>query len=326
MSGRNVYEQLMSTARSKLLGTTSSTDRAIVGIYRRAAADLAERAGSAKPGGLTERWASDYSASLSERMAEMRGEVGGVIRGAMRTSAQLPVTATEDWLTAALKRGGVDGSFRGALPSTPDDALRALLNGKRYRDGKTLSKRIWSHTGRLQLGIEEVVAQGIAQKRSAYHIAKDLEAYLNPEAAVPYDWRNVYPDIPFPLRVDYNAQRLARTAINQAYWAANLEAAKCNPMCTAIHWALSPSHYERQVAPHGEDECDVYAAHDEGLGVGNWSTSSLPMPHPQCLCIQYQVVPDSLDAVADKLTSWIDGGDDPAMDAGFAQWRKERGL
>ena len=42
---------------------------------------------------------------------------------------------------------------------------------------------------------------------------------------MPVSWLTLYPDIPFDRQIDYNAQRLARTAINHAYWAANMAAA-----------------------------------------------------------------------------------------------------
>lgn len=146
---------------------------------------------------------------------------------------------------------------------------------------------------------------------------------MNPEAKMPVSWLKTYPDIPFDRQIDYNALRLARTMINHSYWAANLETAKRNPFCKAMHWALSPSHYERQVAHFGEDECDTYASHDEGLGRGNFPIEELPMPHAQCLCVQYQVVPE-LDEVADRLGAWVDGGSDPELDKAFGAWKEQR--
>ena len=112
------------------------------------------------------------------------------------------------------------------------------------------------------------------------------------------DWRSLYPDTPFEMKVDYNAARLARTAINHVYWQTGINAAKENPFCKAMHWELSDAHYERQVAHWGEDECDVYARHDEGLGRGNFPVDRLPRPHPNCLCIQYEALPEPEEAAA----------------------------
>lgn len=71
----------------------------------------------------------------------------------------------------------------------------------------------------------------------------------------------------------------------------------------------------------GEDICDEYARHDEGLGRGVFAVDSLPLPHPNCLCYQTEVVPTLEDAV-DRLLAW-DGTNDPALNDAFEKWRKE---
>lgn len=315
------YLDRMQQTRAAHLRNIDTTGKRIQGIYMQAAKDLAQRAAQAKDGSLTERWANDYQRALEKRLEQMRGELGLAIRGGMRASARLPGQTVEAWLNDALALCGVDGSFTGILSSTPDEALRALLDGRMYRDGKSLSRRIWDKTAYLQGNIEDIVAQGIAQHRSALELAHDLEAYVNPKAKMPVSWLKLYPDIPFDRQIDYNAQRLARTAINHAYWAAGIETAQRNPFCEAMHWQLSPSHFERQVARFGEDVCDTYASHDEGLGRGNWPIRKVPMPHAQCLCATWQVVPPIRD-VADRLGKWVDGGEDAELEKAFGEWRE----
>ncbi|MEG1812878.1 MAG: hypothetical protein RR337_06240 [Clostridia bacterium] len=316
------YEQQLRGMRRAHLLNIRTTDKAILGIYQRAAKHLARKAAAAKGGSLTERWLVDYEQSVRETVAEMRKAILGEVSAGARASAQLPVDVAADWLGDAMRRVGMDDSFRSVLSSVPTLSLRAMLDGKMYSDKRTLSKRIWDDTGRLGYGVEEVVAQGIAQKQSALQIAKSLEAYVNPNAACPYDWRSVYPNLPFAYNVDYNAQRLARTAINHAYWGANKMSAAENPLCLGMQWLLSDSHYEWQVKNYGKDVCDTYAQHDEGLGKGVYPIDRLPMPHPQCLCTQAQVVP-SMEVAVDRLNHWLAGGHDPALTQGFAKWRRE---
>lgn len=317
------YLDRMAKTRAAHLSNIDTTGKRIQGIYLQAARDLAKEAERSKDKSLTKRWLTDYQRAVEERMVQMRGELGSAIRSGMRTSARLPGETVEAWLGDALAMCGVDGGFTGVFSQTPDDVLRALLDGRMYRDGKSLSQRIWSRTDQLARSIEDIVAQGIAQHRSALNIAKDLEAYVSPKAKMPVSWLSVYPDIPFDRAIDYNAMRLARTAINHAYWAANVETALRNPFCTAMHWALSASHYERQVARFGEDICDTYASHDEGLGQGNFPIKNLPMPHAQCLCVQYQVVP-SLEETANRLSRWVDGGEDAELERAFGEWKAQK--
>lgn len=312
-------------ARKKLLNTTLSVEKKIASIYETAAEELAREAMNANDGSLAERWKTDMAKSLRNRMGQLRGDVTDTILTATTDAAHLPAKATASWLDMVLSRTGqstkAGSTFQSVLARAPDEALRQVVNGRAYLDGKNLSQRIWSSTGRLQGGIQRVLEQGIAQKRSAREIADDLEIFLNPGAKQPMDWREVYPDIPFKIETDFHAQLLARTSINQAYAIAGREAALLNPFAEAIHWALSPSHYERQVARFGADICDEYAAHNEGLGVGNWPIEKVPLPHPCCLCYQYAVVNKSMDECASELRAWLDGESNPALDASFGKWR-----
>lgn len=303
-------------------------NKAIRAAYERAWRELRERAQRARDGSLTQRWLDDYAKAVHARAQELSSAVNDTVTGGMRTAAGAAAKATEDWLDLVGLRAGIDRSFTGTLSQASDEAMRAVVTGRAYLDGKRLSQRIWNAAGRLEGGINSVLEQGIAQKKSAYQIAKDLAAFVNPDAWEDYDWHKVYPDLPSWLskgwtNVEKHAQRVARTSINHAYHIAMKESAARNPFATAIHWELSPSHWERQVKPFGADICDEYAAHDEGLGVGNWPIDGVPLPHPQCLCSQWAVTPDDLDACAQRLRRWLNGGEDASMDAAFAQWRQE---
>ena len=171
------YLDRMAQTRSAHLKNIDTTGKRIQGIYAKAAKDLAQRAAAAKDKSLTKRWQEDYQKALERRVEQMRKELGSTILSGMKKSARLPGETTEAWLNDALAMAGVDGSFTGVFSGTPDDVLRALLDGRMYRDGKSLSRRIWNRTEQLQGSIEEIVAQGIAQKLSLIHISEPTRPY-----------------------------------------------------------------------------------------------------------------------------------------------------
>ena len=241
--------------RRKLLREIRDTDRELIRIYEQAAEDLSAKAARAKPGGLTRRWQLELERSVRQRMREIGGAVEGRITSASRTASNLPVKSMVDWLDTALRRTGKmgpDTSFKTVFARTSDEALEQIIQGRAYLDGKSLSRRIWSRIGRQEEGINHLLEHAVAQKKSAHELAKELHAYLSPSVKDTPD-------------ASWYAQRLARTSIKHAYDLAGREAAARNPFCTAMHWALSPEHFSRQVLPHGTDICDEYAAHDEGL-------------------------------------------------------------
>lgn len=330
------WRRRMAASRREMLGLISTADREIVGIYHRAAEDLARKARDARAGGLTERWLTDYSRSLTDTIGQMRLDIYGIAQDAVERSAQIPAKATRDWMARAVEASGmsVDKTFTAVLSHAPTDAIRAIIEGRMYRDGVSLSRRIWNNTGRLQHSIEDVITQGLAQQASLPEISRALEQYLNPDERAPIDIRRLYPNMGEPARggqpiprtyqVEYNSLRLARTAINHAYWGANKAAAKLNPLCQGMLWILSADHFTRQIAKFGPDVCDEYVKHDEGLGVGVYPVDKLPLPHPQCLCRQEQVLPTTDEAV-DRLNRWLAGGSDPALEQGYQRAQRMAG-
>lgn len=308
------YLELIRRAREQHLGNIQATSAAIIRLYREAAADLAERAAAARKGSLTERWADEYAKSLAQRADALEAGLYDVTLQGLKRSAELPTIAMGQWWEAV---GGQ--SFRDAFALPQDNVLAGIIEGGFYKDNQGLSRRIWRLADSFEKDIGYIVQRGIAEKKSALELARDLEQYVKPPAAREWDWGKVYPNLS-GKKVDYNAQRLARTSINHAYFLDNVKVCTENPFVTAMHWDLSNAHEERQVIPFGPDECDEYAEHEEGLGLGNFKPEEIPVPHPQCLCVQWAVIPDSLEDIGARIGAWASGEPDELLDEWYDKY------
>jgi hypothetical protein len=78
--------------------------------------------------------------------------------------------------------------------------------------------------------------------------------------------------------------RLARTELQNAFHAGQIEAMKATPGLLGSQWKLSGSHSE-------PDECNFYAEENRfELGRGVFPVSKIPLkPHPNCLCYMVAV-------------------------------------
>lgn len=311
------YLELIRKARKEHLVNIQDVSDEIIKLYEDAAKDLAKQAAKAPKGTLDERWLREYTKSLEQRVQELEAGLYDITLQGIKRSALLPSTAMGEFWTAV---GGQ--SFRDALASTPDQILAQIISGEFYKDKKGLSTRIWGIANEFQTDIGYIVNRAIAQKKSAKQLAKDLEQYVQPAAKRPWDWGKVYPSMA-GKQVDYNALRLARTSINHSYWLSNVKVCTENPFVTAMHWELSAEHEERQVIPFGPDECDDYAAHDEGLGIGNFPPEKCPLPHPNCLCVQWAVIPQSLEEIGAEIGDWIAGGENARLDEWYEKYGKK---
>lgn len=147
------------------------------------------------------------------------------------------------------------------------DALRAPAQ---------LSTRVYENAALSSGRIEKIVRAGVIRGFSAKEIASDVKKYIHPGT---------------PGGASFAAMRLGRTELNNTFHEQQKMEAN-RPWVKGTKWNRSKSHPKR-------DLCDVYAEHDEGLGIGVWSNHRTPnKPHPQCLCYMTYDVMDEREALA----------------------------
>ena len=190
--------------------------------------------------------------------------------------------------------------FRGVFTKQfyiPQDVVSIVSSGKLYEGKWSLSKAIWSDNQKKINDIESIVAKGIAGNKSTYEIAKDLERYVNPRARKMWDWSKVYPGT--NKKIDYNAQRLARTMVSHAYQESFVESTKDNPFIESYMWEASGSD---RMCPICEDRDGQIFPKDE-----------LPMDHPNGMCTFTVVISKSYEEIGREIADWINGEGDPKL-------------
>ena len=218
-----------------------------------------------------------------------------IVKG-MESTASAVVQSNADWLSK------VGLKIEGAYSHVPKYIVSLLSTGKLYGGGWTLSKAIWGESQKHADDINKIVAAGVAGNKSAYDIAKDLEKYVNPSAKKEWDWSKVYPGT--SKKVDYNAQRLARTMVSHAYQQSLLSSTKYNPFVKGYRWRSA----------HSDRTCELCNDRDGQL----YSANDLPLDHPNGMCTFIAELSGSLTDIADRLGDWVNGADDPALD----EWAK----
>lgn len=202
---------------------------------------------------------------------------------------------------------GLEPTFRGMFAKIPQKAMNEIIFGKAYKDRAGLSERIWAYTKYFDKDIDYIIAEGIANKKSIYEVAKDLEIYVNPNAKKEWDWCKVYPKT--NKKIDYNAQRLARTSINHAYQMAQKRSCKKNPYIEGIQWLSSNSHRT----------CDLCNSRNGQI----YTVNNLPLDHPNGLCTTIPVINMSFDEIGEELRNWIDGKENEKLDKWLGKYGNE---
>lgn len=192
-----------------------------------------------------------------------------------------------------------------AFAYVPDMIVRNIVNGniyKQYGGGEwQLSTAIWGDNQRTISDIYRIVAEGTAQGKNAYDVAKDLEKYVNPTVRKDWNWSKVYPGT--KKVVDYSAQRLARTMITHAYQQAFEEMHRDDPFITEYIWRISNNH---------DRVCDICKARNGR----HYRKGRVPLDHPNGMCTLEPYIPYTSKQIGDRIADWYNSptGSDPDLD------------
>lgn len=275
---------------------TTKQQKQIQKLYQNAAKEIARQAKKAPKTAsdiLRKQYLEHLGKQLNKELNRIGLELNSTIKANMETMAEAVVKDNLSFLKE------INLYVKGDFSHVPDDIVRTVASGQLYEGNWSLSRAIWKNVRKTQKDIQEVIAQGIAQNKSAYDIAKDLEKYVDPLSKKDWDWSKVYPGT--AKKVDYNAQRLARTMVSHAYQQSFVRTTQKNPFVTKYKW----------VSSGGARTCEICAERD---GV-EYSKTDLPLDHPNGMCTFVAVIEDSMTDIADRVADWVFGGSDPELDA-----------
>lgn len=285
----------LNTAEQARVQLTQKQQKHIEQIYKGVAKDIDERIKklpNVPSAPLQKTYLENLKKQVLDELDKASGDLQDMIEGNMKSVAESVLDSTLDFT----KKVGL--SIEGLYSHVPDEIVKSVASGQLYEGDWTLSKAIWKDHMKTQYNINTVVAKGIAENKSAYDIAKDLEKYVDPSAEKPWDWSKVYPGV--GRKIDYNAQRLARTMVSHAYQQAFVRSTQKNPFVTKYKWDASNS----------ARTCPICAERDGQL----YDKNDLPLDHPNGMCTFEAVIPDSMEDIADRIADWAYGADDPELD------------
>lgn len=295
-------------SRKKLLRALSVSDRHVAKIYnnalRRALRDYQANRGVES---LLEAIDTDFKDSILFRDLSLE------IENAINTGAAAGITFSKDVSLDVLRAAGLEVAPMVRAMNFQRQRAVAACHARIYRDGLTISDRIWRISEEARDSMKAIVQVGIGE--DAVKVARALETYVNQGAAVT---AAKFPNMMsrmgsrIPANIDYNALRLARTELTAAYSQGTIAAAKASPAIKNVKWVLSNTHPRTDI-------CDQYA-HGGKNGDGVYAAGDCPISpaHPNCLCT-IQPAPEDMDSLVKRLKEWRQ---DPSSQKDIEKWYK----
>ena len=247
---------------------------------------------------------------LDSEYKSMRNKIGKQIEQKAKETTQGPINAAKEF---AKKLGFV--KLEGSYASVPNDVISSIVTGQVYDGDWSLSSALWKDVQHKQKDINKVIADGVSMNKSAFDIAKDLEEYVDPKAKKSWDWKKVYPGV--SSKIDYSAQRLARTMPAHAYQQSLEATVKNNPFIDGYIWHSGT----------GKRTCEICRERDGKF----FAKGKLPMDHPNGRCT-FITKGQSMMDISDRLADWVNGKSDKGIDKymedlyGKVKQEKSKGL
>lgn len=249
----------------------------VLSVLKTAEKDLEKLLGLAKKETLTYQVYFDKMNAITELIDSMISEVNVSTRLGMRSTTE-SLTKKYASITREYARGrGFD--LTTSFSAVPLQATKKCIE-RVWSDGFSFSDRIWRMDSFARDGVNQILTSGIARGQSAVSMSKELRRFLiDPDIEPGVSWTTgVSKSVTGKGTIHYNALRLARTEINNAYRETLVTANASNPITLGVRWNLSNSHPR-------PDICDVWAESDlYGIGAGVYPPGATPLDHPGGLC------------------------------------------
>lgn len=308
------YKKKVLEARKKVLNLTTEQLKQIDEIYANSATRLIDEILDLPDISRTRVHDIDIARLLNEYTKDLYKQLYPNVAENMMESSIIQRQVILDYVDQVAKDRILSKIIKNNINIYSNSVVKTLIAGEYYKDGKTLSKRLWNLTQENGSKIDEFIKMNFASGANAKKLANDLEALINPKKRlITNNFKAGFDS----YKVSYQAQRLARTSITHAATETQIQNAKKNPFDKGLKWNLSASHGVRM---HGkQDECD-----DREGKV--YKPNETPLQHPNCMCYFTEEVTDIDDAIA-RINKWVNGGEDKELDTwceGFARTKEEQ--
>lgn len=298
------YENISRQIRKEKSQLTREQMKKIQEVYKNAFDNISKQLEKGGEKELDSIFLQNYKKELSKELKLLKQELAELTEDATKSGAKLGTKLSESITKEMLLRAGIidDSNFIGSFNKIQDNVVRDIISGGLYKDHKTLDERIWKLVNKNGEQIQDVIAQGMAEQKSAVKLAADLEEFVKPAAQRSVDWNEIYSQI--SKNVMYNAQTLARTVINHSYQNATIQSSQDNPFIEGIRWESAMQH--GRTCEECMDRDGVVFPKDE-----------VPLDHPNGMCTMIPEIPKSLEEIGNEIGRWINGEENEELEEWF---------
>jgi len=311
LSGSEDYADYILQARLRFEKGQATTVEELRKVYRRAAEWVRKDIEGLIPGTLRRSHLEALTANLERRARELNAEVLTATQKGIYLAIETGTSAAQNISARLLKEAWSEVEIARLFAPINERAIMLVL-ARAGKDGLKLSGRVWRVGEHWRNAITRIVEDGVARGLDSRKIAREVQKYLQPGVWTPHKFETRR-RLGVPKDVSYEAMRLARTEMNNAFHEASIMANRAAPSYRGVYWRLSKSH---PIPDTCDDLANAMTFGERGFYPEGHEP---PRPHPQCRCF---VIPahEDPDRFAERLKQWVR---DPQSQPDIEVWYTE---
>jgi len=299
LSGSEEYADYLIRARRRFEQGQAATYGQVRDVYKRAAEEIRKDITGLTPGVLRTQHLAALQTALDKRAAEMGKEVIAATHQGIVMASAAGSEGVAD-VSAHMMRDVFSAPQVKRLFAGINERATLAMLARTRADGLKISDRIWRTSERARNSVRIIVEDAVARGQDSRTTARQVQQYLQPGVWTAHKEETrrrlgVHKDI------SYEAMRLARTEMNNAFHEGMLAANQHSPGYQGIYWRLSAA----RVMPR-PDICDDMAASTLYGAAGFYPKGQEPVrPHPACLCVPVASW-EGPEQFANRLRAWVE--------------------
>ena len=305
----NLYYRLIKQSQREKLNINKKTLLKIKKLYEEEGKRLADKLKTANE--IDKKYINSYMKYVDKELKELGKQIEKLTKDGITDTSQLMTNINANLFSYINNKYdlGIDPDILESLYKPNLNVVNKIIDGNLYNDNKSLSERIWGYNKNNLNKIQDILTDGMINKKPLQDVVSNLKAYTGGGDTKVEAIKRTYG------QMNSNALRLVRTSLNHAFIETMKDECRYNPFIEGYKWELSAQHYTRQIKRFGPDICDDYANSDKyGMGVGIFPKNADRFSHPNCMCIILPYTTQSLEEVASEISMWIKGSPNKAID------------
>ena len=308
----NLYYRLLKESQREKLSINKKTLLKVKKLYEEESKKLISKLNNANE--INSQYINSYLEYVNKELKSLSKQIEKLTKQGIADTSQLMTEVNADVFSYIVKKYNldVDSNLLESLYKPNYNVVDKIISGNLYKDNKSLSKRIWGYNRNNLNKIQDILIDGMVNKRPLQDITNILSTYTGGGNTKVKATTSAYG------QMNANSLRLVRTSLNHAFIETMKDETKKNPFIEGYKWIMSGAHSSRM--PNG-DICDDYSSHDEGIGIGVFKKNNIPIPHPNCMCVIIPYSEKPLETIGEEIGKWIKGEPNKGIDA----WVESRG-